>query len=318
MAWCHRPVDLVTVEGPDAAAFLQGQVSQDVEALGQGGTAWALLLEPQGKVDGWVRVHRAGNRFTLVTDAGAGEAVAARLRRFLLRVKVTIAVEAVPPTHVVSVFGPGTTAFLSDDPPAFPELTADPRLVVPVAWPGASGFDVIGDDRVPPPDGAVEVDTETLTALRIESGVPAVGAELVPGRTIPAEAGQWLIDVSVSFTKGCYTGQELVARIDSRGGNVPRHLRGLLLGPSPRSAPDDGLAGPPSAGARPVPGAEIVVDDRVVGTVTSVAWSPGFGALVALGYVGRAVVPPSEAVVAGPTGGWSARIEPLPFAPPSA
>ena len=64
---------------------------------------------------------------------------------------------------------------------------------------------------------------------RIAAGVPRMGAELVPGQTIPAEAGQHVIDTSVSFTKGCYTGQELVARIDSRGGNVPRHLRALEM-----------------------------------------------------------------------------------------
>src|SRR5690242_21856960 len=63
---------------------------------------------------------------------------------------------------------------------------------------------------------------------RIEAGVPAMGKELTDA-TIPVEAGQWLIDASVSFTKGCFTGQELVARIDSRGGNAPRPVRGLRI-----------------------------------------------------------------------------------------
>src|SRR5690606_7561419 len=104
--------------------------------------------------------------------------------------------------------------------------------------------------------------SEALEALRIECGVPAMGAELTDA-TIPAEAGQWLIDASVSFSKGCYTGQELVARIDSRGGNVPRPVRGLRLGqddvptgatlhlPSGETATDPGDAAPEPPPADP-------------------------------------------------------------------
>ena len=86
-----------------------------------------------------------------------------------------------------------------------------------------------------------------------------MGAELTEN-TIPAEAGQWVIDQSVSFTKGCYTGQELVARIDSRGGNVPRHLRGVVI-----------------EGDVPPVGAAVVVDEAEVGTLTSVSRSPDAG-----------------------------------------
>ena len=117
---------------------------------------------------------------------------------------------------------------------------------------------------------------EPAEAARIEAGVPRMGAEIVDD-VIPAELGQWLIDRSVSFTKGCYTGQELVARVDSRGGNVPRHLRGLVV---------QGAVVPP-------PGAEIVVGDKVVGTVTSSARSTALDAPVALGFVHRTVDPPA-------------------------
>jgi folate-binding protein YgfZ len=99
-----------------------------------------------------------------------------------------------------------------------------------------------------------------------------MGAELTE-RTIPAEAG--VVERSVSFTKGCFTGQELVARIDSRGGNVPRHLRLLES--------DDDL---------PV-GADVLVDGQPVGEITSSARG------VALAYVGRAVTVPADATVAG-------------------
>jgi folate-binding protein YgfZ len=140
-------------------------------------------------------------------------------------------------------------------------------------------------DRVGPafavPEGADE------ERVRIELGWPRMGAELTE-KTIPAETG--IVDRTVSFTKGCFTGQELVARIDSRGGNVPRHLRGVRL---------------TTAGA-PV-GAELVVDGKVAGTLTSVADD------VALAYVARDVEPPVDAVVRWDGGEASARVEVLPL-----
>jgi folate-binding protein YgfZ len=144
------------------------------------------------------------------------------------------------------------------------------------------------------PAGAEEVEGDE--AARIAAGTPRMGAELEPGRTIPAEAGQAVIDRSVSFTKGCYTGQELVARIDSRGGNVPRHLRALVV---------DGPDAPPA-------GAEIEVDGTVVGALTSVAPAPDHGGTIALGYVARAVTPPATATVRWEGGRAPAEVRALP------
>ena len=122
-----------------------------------------------------------------------------------------------------------------------------------------------------------------------------MGRELDEG-TIPAEAG--VVDMSVSFTKGCYTGQELVARIDSRGGNVPRRLRGVVVGEGPA----------------PV-GAAVMADGKEAGRLTSVAYSPGLGATVALAYIRRAVEPPAEVVVEWDGGSSPARVEALPLVP---
>ena len=116
---------------------------------------------------------------------------------------------------------------------------------------------------------------------RIDVGFPAMGRELTES-TIPEETG--VVDLAVSFTKGCYTGQELVARIDSRGRNVPRRLRRVVV---------DGAQ----------PGDELLVDGKVVGTVTSAA------AGAALAYVRREIEPPASATLAD---GRVARIEPLP------
>ncbi len=192
--------DTIRVEGPDAAAYLQGQISQDVDAIGVGETAWSLVLQPNGKLASWFRIHRvAEQEFLLDTDEGHGSGLVARLERFKLRTDATIDV-------------------------------SDTQLPAPVTWPGA-------------PDPSDE-------RQRILAGMPKMGAELTD-ETIPGEGGPQLIDLSVSFTKGCYTGQELVARIDSRGGNVPRPIRVIQA--------DGELA----------VGDEVRVDGDVVGVVTS-------------------------------------------------
>jgi folate-binding protein YgfZ len=230
------PRDVVRVVGTDAASFLQGQLSQDVAALGEGGSAWSFLLQPTGKVAALVRVVRlADNEFVLDTDAGWGEAVIDRLNRFKLRVRVEI--EALP-WRCLAVRGVSVEGAV----PAFGE-----------------GADLLGEDPAVP-EGARLGDLADYERLRIVHTWPAMGSELTE-RTIPAETG--IVDRTVSFTKGCYTGQELVARIDSRGGHVPRHLRTLRV----------------EQGAEV--GDPVVVDGREVGTLTSVAGT------VALAYVHR-------------------------------
>ena len=86
------PRDVIVAEGPDTEAFLQGQLSQDVVAMAVGSSAWSLLLEPQGKVQSWLRVSRTADQaFVLDLDAGAGEAALTRLTRFKLRTDCTLA-----------------------------------------------------------------------------------------------------------------------------------------------------------------------------------------------------------------------------------
>lgn len=148
--------DAVRVSGPDAAAYLQGQISQDIESLAAGEVAWSLVLQPTGKLDAWFRIQRVSDEtFLLDIDAGHRDTLVARLRRFLLRTDATI--EAV-----------------------------DDMIDAPLTWPGV----------VDPTD----------ERQRIRAGMPRMGAELTD-ETIPGEGGQQLIDLSVSFTKGCYTGQ---------------------------------------------------------------------------------------------------------------
>ena len=212
--------DVVRVCGPDAASFLQGQLSQDVDSLAVGTATWTFVLQPQGKVDTWARITKtAAECFCLDTDAGHGDALEARLTRFKIRTKVDIEGFADPAVHVR---GHGTPR----------EELPDGVLRLPVGGPGVEGYDLLGTDR--PPAEVPVADAARYNAYRVAHGVPVMGREL-DSDTIPAEVGQWIVDASVSFTKGCFVGQELVARIDSRGGNVPRHLR-ILTTPEPVAA----------------------------------------------------------------------------------
>ncbi len=269
------PRDVLAVSGPEAETYLQGQLSQDVSAIAEGASRWSLLLAPAGRVDALVRVSRlADGSFVVDTDAGWGDLVAARLNRFKLRTKVDVGRRE---WAVVAVRGPGAVA---------PAPGGGVELVADATWGGWPGFDLIGP-RPSPPEGCTPACPPSYEAARIEAGVPTMGAELTE-RTIPAEAG--VVAATVSFTKGCYTGQELVARIDSRGSHVARHLRGLLLD------------------AEVAPGAELVARGKPVGSVTSVARSPRRG-WVGLGYVGRAVEPPADVTA----GGVAARVVALPM-----
>jgi folate-binding protein YgfZ len=274
------PRDVLAVSGPDAASYLQGQASQEIEGLAAGASADSLLLSPQGKVEALVRVTRTGDdTFVVDTEGGFGEVVDARLRRFRLRVKVEIEPLA---WGCLSVRGPGSAGV----------VVGAPSLVVPVAWNGWSGVDLLG----PPPEGgplawvdpsAARVGADAWEAARIEAGVPVVGRELTEG-TIAAEVG--LVDRTVSFTKGCFTGQELVARLDARGSKVARSLCGVVV----TGVGSDGPVDRGSGGSGPPVGAEVWTADgeHRVGTLTSVAWSPGFGAVVALATLHRRVRPP--------------------------
>jgi folate-binding protein YgfZ len=168
--------------------------------------------------------------------------------------------------------------------------------VIEVDWPGWSGRDVVFAGEVAGLDGSAlglgDVSAgadEAFEAAQIEAGVPKLGSELTD-RTIPQEAGD-LVAHAVSFTKGCYTGQELVARIDARGSNTPRRLRGLVI--------EGGQSDPaPAAGD-----AVVSADGVQVGDVTRAAWSPGQQAWVALGYVKRGTdVPAPVSVTSGGDG----------------
>ncbi len=263
----HLPRDVLVVRGPEAITYLQGQVSADVVSLEPGQSTLGLLLEPSGRLEVILRLWRTDENVVLVdVDAGAGDATEARLRRFLLRTDATI--ERLDWDCVV-LRGAGATEW------AGRVGDTGATLVGLGMWPGVEGLDLLGPS-VGLPDGLEEAPGEALEALRVRHGWPAHGAEVVSG-VIPAEIGSWLITAAVSFDKGCYVGQELTARIDSRGGNAPRRLRSFEL----------------PAGTEVSVGDEIVASleggpPGTVGHVTSVGFDPYSGTPVAAGFVKRA------------------------------
>jgi folate-binding protein YgfZ len=323
--------DVFSVRGDDAEAYLQGQLSQDIAALAVGATTDSLLLHPDGKLTALLRVTRAdGNAFVLDTDAGFGDAMVARLKKFLLRSKVEI--ERLE-WRCLALRGASVGSAAAGLRTALAEAGV---MTLPFAWNGWTGIDLLGpkDVVLDPasetlPDGIIPCGSDAAEACRIVSGIPAMGSELTD-KTIAAEAG--LVERTVSFTKGCYTGQELVARLDARGNNVPRRLVGIVGGSDPDGErlafgmtlhADATPAAEPAraAVAAAVPDSDVpaVVTDKVVGTITSAAWSPELDAWVALAYLHRTVESPGPVRVRSGDGlgeAQPARAVSLPFLDP--
>ena len=206
--WVEVPRDAVQVAGPDALTYLQGQISQELRPLAVGASRWTLLLQPNGRVDVLARVWRTDDEtYVLDTDAGFGDELLARINRFKIRVKAEVEPLA---WRCLAVRGTDGSAI--------------PGGAVVGWW--DQDFDMLGTDPQPP-DGIVAGSAAELEAARIDAGWPAMGAEIVPGEQIPGEIG--VVPVAVDFKKGCYPGQELVERMDSRGAEAPRRLRILTV-----------------------------------------------------------------------------------------
>jgi tRNA-modifying protein YgfZ len=248
--------DLVVVHGPDATTFLQSLVSQDLDAMPVGATRHSLLLQPQGKlIVDFSLAHTEADVWWCVTEGGFGGTLAEGLHRFKIRVKVEIETRTV-----------AALAVRGQEPPA---VTGGVHTLL-VAWGGVPAFDAIGTeaavDALRDRLGLPVVDGAGYERARIEAGVPRMGADL-DERTIPQEAG--LERDAVSFTKGCFVGQELVCRIDTRG-HVNRLLRRLRATETLEA------------------GAEVSYGDKVVGVVTSAVDE------VALAMLRREIEPGAE------------------------
>jgi folate-binding protein YgfZ len=267
---------LVWVVGPDAVSFLDALLSQNIATMETGTTAPSLLLAPNGKLRATLLVLRGDDRVGLVCDADTVPVVVGDLTRFKIRVDVEIYAEE---RTVWDVWGPDALATLSATPEAGRWRESDSGLLVqfPLRFSPLPRIVVVGDR----PDLPV-VATTAAEAIRIEVGEARMGVDL-DDRTIPQEGVD--IATTVDFRKGCYLGQELVARIDSRG-HVNRRLCGVLV-------PGEHVL---------TPGAEIDHDGKTVGTVSSVAHSVAMGGGIGLALVRVEVDDGAEVTVDGLAG----------------
>ncbi len=244
--------DVVLVKGADAREYLQTQLTQDVVALDIGDSTWSFLLAPKSEIIAIVRVTRTGEE-TMVLDVEPswGQKVIDRIDGLLFRMDVSFALDR---WSGVAWRGPGSA-----------EVSGDGPIISSTPWPGVEGVDVVGPEVSVPNDAEIRP-RDSLDAMRVAAGWPAMGTE-IDGTVTPAMTG--IVDTMVSFTKGCYTGQEFVARVHYRDAAPPRRLVRVRFHPC----------------AAVEAGAPIEIDGETVGSITSVsACSP-----VALGYLKRSV-----------------------------
>ncbi|HEV3228233.1 MAG TPA: folate-binding protein [Solirubrobacteraceae bacterium] len=293
--------------GDEAQEFLNGQVSNDVLALAPGQGCYAALLTPKGKMLADLRIIRLPppheQELWLDTERGALQALFDSLRSHLVGYRVELHKRTLE-QGLLSLIGPGAGAVLGQPVPT-PEHAARPETVAgcPVLAVATDvGVDIVcaAEDLAEVVEalregGATPVSEASAEVIRVERGRPRFGVD-IDDSTIPQEAG--LNDRAVSFTKGCYVGQETVARLYYRG-KPNRELRGLML--SAVAASGDEL----QLGDRPVGRLGSVVRSSELGPIglALVRREAGSGALLDVGRDGvRATVVelPFAATAAGP------------------
>jgi folate-binding protein YgfZ len=248
------------VSGADAADFLHGQCTNDIKNLAVGQSCYAAFLTAKGKMRGESHILRAENEFFLETNVGLQPS----LEKFVVTEDVTIedvsekfaqftlrGPKSEDTLKRIGVVAPVSGAFAAVDGGYYIIFPAEKRDEL---WKKCIEL------------GARPVSLDELETLRIESGVPKWGADM-DENTIPVEAG--LEKRAISYEKGCYIGQETIARIKTYG-HVNRHLVQLALEKSV-----------------PARGEKIFADDKEIGQVTSAAQSARLGKPIALGYVRR-------------------------------
>jgi folate-binding protein YgfZ len=285
------------VTGPEAAEYLQGQLTSDVEALGPGEGQYSALLDRKGHMQADMRVLRPGEspEIWIDTEPEAIEAARRHLQMYKIGREVEVA-DVGPDRAILSLVGPRAAEISGG--PALPENVCAKVAVAgaeTIAVGTALGIDLILEvaeaERVRGAvleGGAVKVTAAAVEILRLESGTPRFGAEM-GAETMPAEAG--IVERAVSFTKGCYIGQETVARLHYKG-KPNRHLRGLRL-----SAPAS-------------PGEALHLGEKEVGTLGGAAVSPALGP-IGLAILRREAEPGDELVVG--EDGVTAEVVALPF-----
>jgi folate-binding protein YgfZ len=301
--------EALRITGEDRVSFLHGMVTQEVKGLAAGAATYAAMITVKGAMVADARLLRREADLLLDLEPGMGAKVQEFLGKFLISEDAELH-EATGELGVLRLLGPRTAELLGAvaggpfaplPPDATRTFTLAGQEVLVVGRPGQEGVDLLV------PRGGLEAVWKALVAaggafglkplgwrahemLRVEAGVPRYGQDMVD-TTIPLEAN---LTSAISYNKGCYIGQEVIARATFRG-HMNRKLAGLLLGSTEAA-----------------PGTELKKDGKKVGWVTSVVRSPLKGQTVALGYVHRDHLEPGTVLALG-DGPAEATVATLPF-----
>ncbi len=298
----------LAVVGPDRQSWLQGMVTNDLQKLKAGEGCAAAALTSKGKLVGDLRIHVRPGEIWIDAEAQRGEALLTHLSHYIIMEDCEVR-EMSPELAVLALVGPKALSVAQHLFPTLGPLAdyaqADVRApalaelpVVAVGWPdlGLPGVALwlnpgIADQvwealRLA---GAVPMGFDAAEILRIEAGRPREGSELDED-VIPLEAG---LESEISETKGCYLGQEIIARVSHRG-HVNRKLVGLTLG-----------------GPVPALPAPLTREGKVVGELRSAVRSPGLSRNIGLGYLRRELLTPGTEVALA--NGEAAMVTPVPF-----
>jgi glycine cleavage system T protein len=302
------------MKGDDRSKFLHRVVSNDIKKLAPGQGTYATLLNAQGHILADFRVYCAENCLLISTDADLRDKTMLALRRYIIadRVQiepldtVAVAIQGPRSRAVLEMFLQTTLALNQEYDHQTTKYAAIPARVVRASSTGEEGYELWversdsveiwkalgGGSPAPgdPPPERVYCGTTALETLRIEAGIPRYGPDMGED-TIPLEAG---LLGALSFSKGCYIGQEIVERARSRG-HVNWKLMGVIV----------------NAPVAPTPGENLVAEGKTVGEITSACVSPTLAKTIALAYVRREVSEPGTKLALA--SGASAEVASLPF-----
>jgi len=307
----------IVVSGADRGTYLQGLLTNDIQALRAGRGCYSAYLTPQGRMIADMHVYELGDVMLLTTIRDVKDAVLFKLDQFVFAEDVQLG-DVTASFAQFAIVGPQSAAVVAsriggvsesalaempDHGNARVDWRGSAAIVTRTSDAGEAGYDVyvetaqaealkaaIADAGVP------LLDSSVADAIRIEAGVPVFRRDM-DEETIPLEAG--IESRAISFTKGCYVGQEVIVRVVHRGhGRVARKLVGLRVD-------GDRI---PAVGATIQAGGDDAVRD--VGRVTSSTWSPALSQPIALGYVHRDFVEPGTELTVD---GAAAKVTALPF-----
>jgi folate-binding protein YgfZ len=274
------------ITGPDRGKFLHNLTTNEIKRLAVGRGCEAFVTSPQGKTIGYLIVLACDDRLIARADPGGDHLFLPHFRKYGVFDDVEIDDRSAT-TFELHLFGPSADELArraagqvlegAEYSHSLTEIGGAPVRLVRESPAGLPGWSLIGDQAVAPVVkealiehgrelGLIEVDAESFEVMRIEAGTPVFGQEITE-KNLPQELGR--DDRAISFVKGCYLGQETVARIDALG-HVNQVLKGLRLEP-----------GSPV----PEPGSALEAEGKRVGVVTSAAFSPRWNAPVGLGLI---------------------------------